>query len=67
MTAANEAVFLLDVDNTLPDNDCIIADLDDHLVLEFGDESRDRYWEIFAALRVELGYADYLDVSVAIS
>jgi FMN phosphatase YigB (HAD superfamily) len=60
MTAANEVVFLLDVDNTLLDNDHIVADLDEHLVHEFGDESRDRYWEIFEALRAELGYADYL-------
>jgi FMN phosphatase YigB (HAD superfamily) len=60
MTAANKAVFLLDVDNTLLDNDRIAADLGEHLAQEFGDESRDRYWEIFEALRLELGYADYL-------
>ena len=59
MTTA-DVVFLLDVDNTLLDNDRIIADLGEHLAQEFGDESRDRYWEIFEALRVELGYADYL-------
>lgn len=56
----NEVVFLLDVDNTLLDNDRIVADLDDHLRQEFGLESRDRYWAIFEALRGELGYADYL-------
>ncbi|MDD5411469.1 MAG: HAD family hydrolase [Methylobacter sp.] len=60
MTAANEVVFLLDIDNTLLDNDRIVADLSDHLAREFGDESRNRYWEIFEALRAELGYADYL-------
>ena len=60
MTMVNEIVFLLDVDNTLLDNDRITTDLDDHLAQTFGDESRDRYWEIFEALRVELGYADYL-------
>jgi FMN phosphatase YigB (HAD superfamily) len=60
MTAANEVVFLLDIDNTLLDNDRIIADLGDHLAHEFGEESRDRYWEVFEALRIELGYADYL-------
>jgi FMN phosphatase YigB (HAD superfamily) len=53
-------VFLLDVDNTLLDNDRIVADLSEHLAHEFGDESRDRYWKIFEALRIELGYADYL-------
>lgn len=60
MMAAVEVVFLLDVDNTLLDNDRIVADLNDHLLREFGSESRDQYWKIFEALRVELGYADYL-------
>ena len=60
MTTENEVVFLLDVDNTLLDNDRIIADLNEHLAQEFGAASRDRYWEIFEALRVELGCADYL-------
>jgi len=60
MTAANEVVFLLDIDNTLLDNDRIVADLGAHLAYEFGEESRDRYWKIFEALRIELGYADYL-------
>jgi len=60
MTAPSEVVFLLDVDNTLLDNDRIVADLDEHLRRQFGRESRDRYWTIFEALRVELGYADYL-------
>lgn len=60
MTAANEFVFLLDVDNTLLDNDRITADLNEHLAQEFGSKNRDQYWKIFEALRVELGYADYL-------
>ena len=60
MTTASEMVFLLDVDNTLLDNDRIVADLNKHLAHEFGVQSRDRYWKIFEALRVELGYADYL-------
>lgn len=53
-------VFLLDCDNTLLDNDRVQDDLRSHLASEFGPESRDRYWDIFEALRVELGYADYL-------
>ena len=53
-------VFLLDVDNTLLDNDRIIADLREHLEREFGVASADRYWAAFEALRSELGYADYL-------
>jgi FMN phosphatase YigB (HAD superfamily) len=60
MTTPHEVVFLMDVDNTLLDNDHIIDDLRNHLEREFGRENRDRYWEIFEALRAELGYADYL-------
>ncbi len=56
----SQVVFLLDVDNTLLDNDRIIADLRLHLEEEFGVRSSDRYWAIFEKLRDELGYADYL-------
>jgi FMN phosphatase YigB (HAD superfamily) len=55
-----ELVVLFDVDNTLLDNDRIIADLRAHLARDFGAASADRYWAIFEALRSELGYADYL-------
>jgi FMN phosphatase YigB (HAD superfamily) len=55
-----EVVFLLDVDNTLLDNDCFGADLGARLEQDFGADQRDRYWAIFAALREELSYADYL-------
>jgi FMN phosphatase YigB (HAD superfamily) len=54
------SVFLFDVDNTLLDNDRVVADLAEHLKQEFGPESRDRYFAIFEKLRTELGYADYL-------
>lgn len=60
MVARDEVVFLLDVDNTLLDNDRIEADLKNHLDHEFGAENRGRYWTIFETLRAELGYADYL-------
>jgi len=53
-------VVLLDVDNTLLDNDTVAGDLSEHLARRFGTERRDRYWAIFEQLRVELGYADYL-------
>ncbi len=60
MTRPQDVVFLLDVDNTLLDNDRVIADLRGHLELEFGTASAARYWTIFESLRDELGYADYL-------
>jgi FMN phosphatase YigB (HAD superfamily) len=53
-------VTLLDVDNTLLDNDAVHRDLSDHLERQFGADSRDRYWSLFETLRNELGYADYL-------
>ena len=56
----SEVVVLLDVDNTLLDNDRVIADLRFHLEQEFGVASSERYWAIFEKLRDQLGYADYL-------
>jgi FMN phosphatase YigB (HAD superfamily) len=58
----NEAatVFLLDVDNTLLDNDRFAADLGDRLEKCFGTAQRTRYWDIFAQRRAALGLADYL-------
>jgi hypothetical protein len=53
-------VFLLDVDNTLLDNDRVAADLKRHLTRAFGSERQERYWAIFEELRIQLGYADYL-------
>jgi hypothetical protein len=60
MTARSPVVFLVDVDNTLLDNDHIAADLRRHLEREVGRERQERYWAIFEELRRELGYADYL-------
>ena len=64
MTAINakpeRTVFLLDVDNTLLDNDRVTADLREHLETELGAAAKNRYFELFENLRHELGYADYL-------
>ena len=60
MLTPADVVFLLDVDNTLLDNDRFGADLSTHLDNAFGAAERQRYWTIFAELRFELGYADYL-------
>lgn len=56
----NPIVFLVDVDNTLLDNDRIQSDLRTHLEHEFGAACRDRYWAILEKLFTELGYRDYL-------
>ena len=53
-------VTLFDVDNTLLDNDRVVADLMRHMTRELGHDRQQDYWNIFEALRTELGYADYL-------
>jgi hypothetical protein len=56
----NHVVFLVDVDNTLLDNDRVQADIKAYLEREYGAACRDRYWVILEALFIELGYRDYL-------
>jgi FMN phosphatase YigB (HAD superfamily) len=56
----DDLVFLVDVDNTLLDNDAVTVDLRRQLADRFGPACEQRYWEIFEQLRSELGYADYL-------
>ncbi len=58
--APSSVVFLVDVDNTLLDNDAIQDDLRLHLERSFGPECRDRYWTILEELFATLGYRDYL-------
>ncbi|HZT82982.1 MAG TPA: HAD family hydrolase [Gemmataceae bacterium] len=60
MTQPSSVVFLLDVDNTLLDNDRVAADLRRHLTEAVGAESQQRYWAILEELRGRLGYVDYL-------
>ncbi|MEO6925652.1 MAG: HAD family hydrolase [Rhodanobacter sp.] len=60
MSEAAALVFLLDVDNTLLDNDRFAQDLGDTLLQAFGAIERDRYWSLYEQLRDEVGYADYL-------
>jgi FMN phosphatase YigB (HAD superfamily) len=60
MVPPSPVVFLVDVDNTLIDNDHVQDDLKRHLEREFGPGPRDRYWAILEQLFTELGYRDYL-------
>jgi hypothetical protein len=60
MPDKSPVVFLVDIDNTLLDNDRIQADLKEHLEREFGIASRDRYWAMLERLFDTLGYRDYL-------
>jgi FMN phosphatase YigB (HAD superfamily) len=60
MARLDPIVFLVDVDNTLLDNDGVQQDLKDHLERAYGRDARDRYWRILEDLFSELGYRDYL-------
>lgn len=60
VTQVARVVFLVDVDDTLLENDRIQDDLRRHLEREFGPDYRDRYWAILEQLFNELGYRDYL-------
>jgi FMN phosphatase YigB (HAD superfamily) len=57
---SQSVIFLLDVDNTLLDNDRFTKDLGDRLESAFGAAEGARYWEIFGRRREALGLADYL-------
>jgi len=54
MALPDPVVFLVDVDNTLLDNDRIQEDLKRHLEREFGAACRERYWAILEELFAEL-------------
>jgi FMN phosphatase YigB (HAD superfamily) len=60
MARVHPIVVLLDVDNTLLDNDGVQQDLKNHLEHAYGRDARDRYWRILEDLFSELGYRDYL-------
>ena len=51
-------VFLLDVDNTLIDNDRVKEDLNAHLQVELGPKLTARFWEIYEQARQERGVVD---------
>jgi plasmid stabilization system protein ParE len=60
MSGSLPVVVLVDVDDTLLENDRIQNDLREHLEREFGADYRDRYWKILEGLFEELGDRDYL-------
>lgn len=60
MNPWHDIVYLVDVDNTLIDNDHISADLHARLDRDFGAFRAERYWTIFEGIRAQKGYADYI-------
>ena len=51
-------VFLIDVDNTLIDNDFVKSDLEAHIKVEMGETLNNRYWELYERARRERGVVD---------
>lgn len=60
MLTRTALVFLVDVDNTLLDNDQFSSDLSDCIQQAFGKSGLELYWAIYGRLREQYGYADYL-------
>ena len=52
-------VVLVDVDNTLLDNDLIRSRLGEALADVLGEEHADRFWEIYEAVREESDFVDF--------
>lgn len=44
-------VFLIDVDNTLINNDFVKSDLDDHIRVQMGEAVTHRFWELYEKTR----------------
>ena len=57
--SAPRTAFLVDVDDTLLDNDRFRDDLERHLEREYGPDARAAYWTIQERRFIDLGYRDY--------
>src|SRR6266516_7717569 len=56
-------VFLIDVDNTLIDNDFVKSDLDEHIKVQMGETVTNRFWELYEQTR-EAG--DVINIPLAL-
>ena len=54
-----DLVVLLDVDNTLLDNDRILAALEDDLADVLGPEHSERFWAIYERVRAEFDFVNF--------
>jgi hypothetical protein len=61
MFAEVTVVFLLDLDNTLLDNDLVRQRLDDAITRIVGPDGARTYWQIYEEVRDELGFVDSLE------
>lgn len=58
----NSLVFLLDVDNTLLDNDRAKSDMQKQLLEALGKDGSDRFWQLYEEVRKELDVVSYPQV-----
>lgn len=58
----SKLVFLLDVDNTLLDNDQAKSDMQRQLLETLGQEGADRFWHLYEEVRKELDVVSYPEV-----
>jgi FMN phosphatase YigB (HAD superfamily) len=56
-------VFLLDVDNTLIDNDAVKDDINEHLKVLMGEQLTERFWELYEKARQE---SDVVNIPLAL-
>src|SRR5260221_495928 len=58
-SASTRPVFVLDVDNTLLDNDALKADIDHRLRALVGDAAAARFWQIYEDVRMASDVVNY--------
>ena len=56
-------VFLLDVDNTLIDNDAVKDDINEHLEVQMGEQLTQRFWELYEKARQQ---SDVVNIPLAL-
>lgn len=51
-------VFLVDIDNTLINNDRVAADMSSEILRLAGEDGSKQFWNVYEVVREELGYVD---------
>ena len=51
-------VFLIDIDNTLLDNDRVAADMSSQILQFAGVDGSEQFWNVYEVVRQEFGYVD---------
>lgn len=56
-----DLVFLIDLDNTILDNDGVKNDMEQRLEQDLGPEMSARFWELYEVVRKELDVVDFIE------